>query len=190
MNVYDFDGTIYRHDTTVRFYLYCLRRYPRVLRRWPVAFGGAWRYVTGRLDKTGAKQVFLSFLRDIPDPGAELERFWDREISNIHKWYVSARRDDDLIVTASPEAFVRPALRRLGVESLIGSPVDMRTGRYSGVNCDGAHKVEAFRRAKGSARVNRFYSDSRNDAPMASLADEAYRVKGERILPWPKAWRA
>ncbi|MBR0464273.1 MAG: HAD-IB family phosphatase [Clostridia bacterium] len=190
MNVYDFDGTIYRYDTTARFFLFCLRRHPRIVRRGPAVILAALRYLTGSLDKTGAKQVFLSFLADVPDPAAELELFWNREIRNVHRWYLAAHRDDDLVITASPEDFVRPACRRLGIGGLIGSPVDIRTGRYNGVNCDGKRKVEVFRRAFGDAKAERFYSDSRNDAPMAALAAKAFRVKGERVLPWPDSWRS
>ena len=35
MNVYDFDNTILRGDSTKRFYAFCLRRHPRMILRWP-----------------------------------------------------------------------------------------------------------------------------------------------------------
>ncbi len=31
MNVYDFDGTIYSGDSTIDFYLFCLRKQPEIL---------------------------------------------------------------------------------------------------------------------------------------------------------------
>ena len=35
MNVYDFDQTIYHGDSTVDFYLYCVRHRPLMIYSWP-----------------------------------------------------------------------------------------------------------------------------------------------------------
>ena len=56
----------------------------------------------------------------------------------------------------------------------------------TGKNCDGAEKVRAFEAAFPGARVERFYSDSLHDTPMAMRAETAFLVKGERLEPWPK----
>ena len=185
MNVYDFDKTIYHRGTTAQFYLWCLARWPKIARRWPVVLRAALRLALHKTDKTGFKAVFLRFLEDVPAPEREIERFWDRNMPRVHRWYLSQRREDDVVITASPADFVRPACRRLGVTRVLGSPVDIATGRYHGVNCHGAEKVRAFREAFPAARVDRFYSDSLGDAPMAELAREAFLVKGERMTPWP-----
>ena len=186
MNAYDFDKTIYHRDTTAQFYLWCLRRWPKIARRWPAVLWAALKLALKRTDKTGFKGVFLRFLQDVPDPEREIERFWDANMPRIHRWYLARKRPDDVVITASPADFVRPACRRLGVTRVLGSPVDIRTGAYRGVNCHGEEKVRAFRAAFPGERVDRFYSDSLGDAPMAALADEAFLVKGERLLPWPR----
>jgi len=185
MNVYDFDKTIYAKDTTVQFYLWCLKRYRRIARRWPAVLAAAVRLALRRTDKTGFKGVFLRFLRDVPDPAAEIERFWDENMALIHAWYRAQHRGDDVVITASPAAFVRPACARLGIRHVLGSPVDIETGRFHGRNCDGAQKARVFRAAFPDGRVERFYSDSPGDAPMAELAEAAYLVRGERLAPWP-----
>ena len=185
MNVYDFDKTIYARDTTAQFYLWCLRRWPKIARRWPAVAWAGLKYALHKTDKTGFKGVFLEFLCDVPDPGREIERFWDANMPLIHIWYRERHRADDLVITASPADFVRPACERLGISHLIGSPVDIATGRYSGANCHGEEKVRAFEAAFPSATVEKFYSDSQNDAPMAALAGEAFLVRGEKLEPWP-----
>ena len=186
MNVYDFDKTIFCKDSTVRFYLWCLKRWPKIARRWPAVLWAAVKLALRRTDKTGFKGVFLKFLRDVPEPEKEIERFWDANMPRIHQWYLAQRRPDDVVVTASPVCIVRPACRRLGISRVLGSNVDVRTGEYRGVNCHGAEKPRAFRAAFPDARVERFCSDSLNDAPMARLAREAFLVKGERLEPWPE----
>ncbi|MBO4885906.1 MAG: HAD-IB family phosphatase [Clostridia bacterium] len=186
MNAYDFDKTIFAKDSTVQFYLWCLKRWPKIARRWPAVLLAALKLALRRTDKTGFKGVFLRFLRDVPEPRKEIERFWDANMPRIRKWYLAQRRPDDVVVTASPVCIVRPACERLGIRHVLGSPVDVRTGDYHGVNCHGAEKARVFRAAFPGARVERFYSDSISDAPMASLADEAFFVKGERIEEWPR----
>ncbi|MBQ8952721.1 MAG: haloacid dehalogenase-like hydrolase [Clostridia bacterium] len=189
MNVYDFDKTIYARDTTEQFYLWCLKRWPKIARRWPAVLWAALRLGLHLTDKTGFKDVFLRFLQDVPQPDREIERFWDENMPLIHKWYLSQRREDDVVITASPAALVCPACRRLGIENVLGSPVDIATGRYAGPNCHGVEKVRAFEKAFPGARVDRFYSDSMNDAPMAALATEAFMVRGEKLAPWPQTAR-
>ena len=186
MNVYDFDGTIFKRDTTVMFYLWCLKRHPRIARRWPGVLFALIGWKAGRRTKTEFKQTFLGFLRDVPDVSAQLEAFWDRNLKNIQPWYFKAHRPDDIVVTASPQGFVEPACRRLGIVRVIGSPVDLATGAYDGVNCDGEAKVAAFQSLDLPDRPDRFYSDSLNDAPMARLAREAYLVRRGVIAPWPE----
>ena len=74
----------------------------------------------------------------------------------------------------------------LGISSLIASEVNRVTGEYTGENCHGPKKVKRFRALYPQGRVERFYSDSLSDSPMASLAEKAYLVtKGECVL-WPQ----
>lgn len=184
MNVYDFDKTIYSKDTTAQFYLWCLKRYPVIVKRWPKTVVAAIKMLLKRCDKTAFKDVFMRFLQDIPSPEEELEAFWNENIGLIHKWYLKQQRDDDVVITASPVDFVRPACRRLNIRCVLGSPVDLKTGRYQGRNCHGEEKVRAFLNAFPGAAVENFYSDSDNDSPMAQMAEKAYKVHGEKVTVW------
>ena len=81
------------------------------------------------------------------------------------------------------EFLLRPAADALGF-ALMASPVDQATGRYDGENCHGQEKVRRFREKYGDAHVEGFWSDSRSDTPMALLADQAWLVKKDEIVPW------
>ena len=184
MNAYDFDKTIYHRDTTAQFYLWCLRRWPKIARRWPAVLWAALKLALKRADKTGFKGVFLRFLQDVPDPEREIERFWDANMPLIHRWYRAQRRDDDVVISASPEFLIRPACTALGIEHVLASPVDPHTGRFSGLNCHGEEKVRRVRAIWPDATVENFYSDSHSDDPMAALARRAWLVRGEVLRPW------
>ena len=88
------------------------------------------------------------------------------------------------MISASPEFLIAPICRRLGIGTAMGSPVDIRTGRFSGPNCHGAEKVRRFRARFPEGRIDEFFSDSYSDAPLARMAKRSWLVKGERLAPW------
>ena len=100
-------------------------------------------------------------------------------------WYRQMQRNDDVIISASPEFLLEPAMRRLGIRHMMASRVDKHTGKYTGLNCHGEEKVVRFRAKFPDAHVEKFYSDSLSDTPMALLADEAWLVKNPNMSRWP-----
>ena len=183
MNVYDFDKTIYRGASTVDFWRHCLRRYPGAARALPGPLAKALAFRQGRCSREQFKERFYQFLRFVPEAAQEAERFWDRRLIGIEPWYRAQQSNTDVIISASPDFLIGAACRRLGVRFL-ASPVDARSGQLLGPNCRGEEKVRRFRSAYGAAEVERFYSDSCSDAPLAALAQEAFLVRRGQVLPW------
>lgn len=184
MNAYDFDKTIYYYDSTKRFYFFLLKKYPKMALRGPAQL---WAFIKYRLkitDKTAMKEVVYSAFRFVPDIDFEVERFWDVEIRNIKPWYLGQQRDDDVIISASPYFLLRPICDRLGIKHLIASEADKKTGKYTGKNCYGKEKVPRLKEYLGDTKMDRFYSDSRSDSPLAELADEAFLVTWDKIEKW------
>ncbi len=133
MNVYDFDNTIFRGDSTARFLAFCLRRRPIAARHLLGAGLAALKVPLGMADKTRVKERLFGFLRDIPDVDRAVADFWAENNGRIKPWYLAQRRPDDLVISAGPEFLLRPVCPRL-----IASRVNARTGRYAGKkNCDG-----------------------------------------------------
>lgn len=184
MNVYDFDGTIYPGDSTVEFYLYCLVRHPGLIRCLPRQLGGTWAYLLGRCGKTRWKEAFFCFLPELRDLRAEVRGFWDRRGRNIREWYLRQKQVDDVVISASPEFLLQEICQRLEIRHLIASEVDEQGG-FSGENCYGEQKTARFRQRFPEGAVDRFYSDSLSDWPMARLAAAAYLVNGTQISRWP-----
>ena len=184
MNVYDFDNTLLRGDSTARFFAYCLAHYPRMWRDIPAQAANGLLFVLRLREKQAFKQRMLHFLALIGDVDAAVDAFWRKNLSRIKAWYPLRYRPDDVVISASPEFLIRPACAKLGIGCVIGSPVDKRTGRFLGPNCHGQEKVSRFRARFPDGRIEEFYSDSHSDDPLAALAGRAYLVKGERLLPW------
>ena len=184
MNVYDFDNTLLRGDSSARFFAFCLRRFPRMWLDIPAQALNGLLFALRLRKKQAFKQRMFHYLTLIGDVDAAVEAFWQANFSRIKGWYPPRHRDDDVVISASPEFLVRPACERLGIRGVIGSPVEKNTGRFLGPNCHGQEKVARFRAMFPDGEIEAFYSDSHSDDPLAALAKEAWLVKGDRLLPW------
>ena len=183
-NVYDFDNTIYRGDSSVDFFRHCAAKYPRVY--WSALAAVPWlvAMVLRLAEKTRVKERFYRYLRLVPDVAEEVERFWLTHDANLKDWYFAQKREDDLIISASPEFLLDPLMKRLEL-AMIASRVAPQTGLYDGLNCHGEEKVRRMRETYPDAQIDRFYSDSKSDLPLARLARQAILVDGDVLLPFP-----
>ena len=74
MNTYDFDQTIYEPDSSLSFYLFCLKKYPSaVLRTLPKTLAFAAAYGVKKMPTKRLKEQLFSFLRYLPDVDAAVE---------------------------------------------------------------------------------------------------------------------
>ena len=186
MTVYDFDGTLYKGDSTRDFLLWCARRYPRVALTLPRSGVAAVRcYYLHAIEKTQFKGVLYRFLKHIPFVEDEVRAFWKAHANRIGG--PCNPQPGDLVISAGPEFLLREMCAERGLP-LIASKVDAKTGRVLGPNCSNAEKVVRFREAYPDAEIDEFYSDSRNDDHLAKLAKHAFFVDLDAgtLQPWPE----
>ena len=184
MNVYDFDKTIYDGDSTVDFYLFSLKKHKKILCHTPSLFGAFLRfYLFKKGSKTEFKQVMYRFLRHC-DIDRDIAVFWEIHKEKIKRFYRKHQRHDDVIISASPTFLLEPICRSLGIQYLIASQVDKKTGVYTGINCHGKEKVRRFYEKFPQGTIAKFYSDSYSDTPLAEIAKKAFLVKGEELTEW------
>lgn len=184
MNVYDFDGTLYRGDASVDFWRFALRRHPLLIRFLP---GQGWaiaRLMLGLIDRGRAKACFFCFLQGLPDPDQEVADFWQSRPAKYRAAW-SQLSLDDCIITASPDFLIRTCPWLQGLP-LIATRMNPQTGELLGENCRGAEKVRRFRKAFPESSIDGFWSDSLSDAPLANCARTAWWVRRGRCLPWPQ----
>lgn len=185
MNVYDFDETIYLHDSSIEFYKYNLKRNPKLIKYWPRQSKAALDYKRGKITKTEMKTIFYEYFQSIENIDQVVLDFWSEHEDKIRPWYLKQKREDDVIVSASPEFFLKPICDRLGV-FLIASDVDKYTGKNYKENCYGVEKVRRFKEYFNLNEIESFYSDSYSDDPLAQYATQAFMVKRDDIKPWWK----
>lgn len=179
MNVYDFDKTIYDGDSTVDFYLFCLKKKPALIKYIFTQCSGLLLYIAKQCDKTQFKQKFHSFLNGIDDVDCYVSEFWKKKSHKIKAWYRENQQDDDVIISASAEFLLTPQF-----PNTIGSCVNKNTGAYESINCYGEEKVKRFLEKYPNGIIDEFYSDSFSDYPLASIAKKSFYIKKNSITEW------
>ena len=184
MNVYDFDKTVFRRESSFLFFRFCAKKHPRLWLRLPLI--GLWALPAALklCSMKRFKEVLHGYLRSLPDTEALLEEFWDAHEREIPAWLPPLLPQGGLVISASPEFLIQGLCRRLGLEYM-GTRMDVSSGRIRGENCRGPEKPRRFRERYPEARVTAFYSDSLADTPMAELAETAWLVRGDALSPWP-----
>lgn len=108
MNIYDFDETIYDSDSTKDFYFYCLKKYPKILCTVPSMVWNFFLYILGIKTKTQFKEKMYRFLRCVPDINGAVDDFWNQNEQKIKQWYIDRQREEDIVISASPEFLLKP----------------------------------------------------------------------------------
>lgn len=183
MNVYDFDKTVYDGDSSVDFLIFVYKKYPAL---WMFAFiqlFAALKYKMKITDKTTMKTTIYTYFTGLKDIDAEVDAFWLKHEHKVKDWYKKQRKDDDVIISASPEFLLNPVCERLNVK-MIASVVDKHTGKNLRKNCYGDQKPIRFEELYSLGDIDEFYSDSYSDDPMAQLAKKSFLVTGNKISNW------
>jgi phosphatidylglycerophosphatase C len=188
---FDFDGTLTRGGSVVRFLV-------RVCGLGPVAAAilldlprlARAAVVGGTASDTAKERLFMRLLAgkstlEVDRIGAEFaEEHLRRHLRGDSRERLEWHRKHGhhvVVVSASPECYVRPAARMLGAEAALATRLashgELLTGRYEGRNCRGAEKyarLVGWLRSEGLAPLQPIlwaYGNSRGDRRLLEAAD-------------------
>lgn len=184
MHVYDFDNTIYDGESVFDFFLFCIEKKPSYLKYLPLMLRKLLRYKRCKMSieelTESAERVAYQMFQKADCLEEWVAEFWDRREHRIKSFYRAQQREDDLVITASPGFLMGEIFRRIGVRNFICSEIDPQTGKLEFL-CYHQNKAKVFSKRFQNAKVEEFYTDSRNDQPMIDLAEEAFLVRGKKI---------
>ncbi len=182
-DLYDFDKTLYPTDSATAFYFFCLKKHPDILKYLPHQLLYGVKYILKLIPTVTFKQEFFCFVNGI-DAKKEAELFWDKHQSKIFSWFNPKENDVKTVVcSASPTFEIEPVLKRLGVDVIIGTQMDFKTGKISGKNCKGGEKVERIKKEANQFTFRNAYTDNpKSDAPLLSLAQNKFLIKKGKII--------
>jgi len=184
MNVYDFDNTIYKGESAVHFFFFCLKHDFRLIRFVPLIFTKLIKYklclISGEELTAYVEKYASDFFLCFENLDKMVSDFWDRNMKNIKDFYIKQKTPDDIILSASFSFLLEDITHRLGVKKLVCSVLD-RDSRKITQLCFRENKVNVFKSLCPDCKNITFYTDSLNDKAMIDFAEHAYFVKGNKI---------
>ena len=186
MNVYDFDGTIFPSDCSIGFCIWCMNCHPKLWFTFaPKAIRNIILRKKGKISESTMQRKFFSYLTLIDDFDKQIERYWNKNEKRIASWYLAQKRDDDLIISASPTCIIEPIAKRLGV-NFMATEYDREYGVFLN-NMMYAKEKAKYILDHGFPLIENFYSDSLADTPLALCAEKAHLVtkKASTVVDWP-----
>lgn len=183
INVYDFDKTIYKGDSTLDFYIYILKKYPSTIKYIFIQILSLVKYKLKLKTKEYFKEKFFIFLNDLEDVDKEVELFWKLHLNKI-RYNLFKNVDNIVIISASPEFLLKNICDKLGAIKLIATKVNKINGKFESLNCYGKEKVNRLNKEVNNYRIITFYSDSYSDKYLAQISEKSYIVKGGKVLLW------
>lgn len=180
-NVYDFDGTVYDGDSTMDFYLFSLRKSPKLFITLFSNFINIVCFKLKLITRSEFKERFYKLFLPKIDTNKFVKQFWQTYEQKIKKWYLAQKQPTDLIISASADFLLEPICQKLSV-LFLASKVDSKTGKLLSPNLRGVEKVKFFKKHYLNQSINNFYTDHISDKPMMELAKHCFLVNKNKII--------
>ena len=188
MNIYDFDGTIYDGDSCKDLIIYGLKRYPKLtLKSLNKTIKLMKDYKANLIEFEIVKESLLSFIFKIDNYEDFIDEFVNINMKKIKPWYLSQKKEDDIIITASCDLWIDKFANKLGLKNIIATKIG-KNGKLITKNCKGKEKVNRFRNQFSKLIPDSSYSDSKVDIPILEIAKKAFIVEGNKIIPYKKGY--
>ncbi len=186
MNVYDFDNTIYDGESVFHLFFFYLKKKPSLLKMLPQVVKAFARYKKGLVSIDEMINSYAPLIEkiavEIVDFKNDPIEFWDSHIKNIKPFYKEIQKEDDLIITASPDFTIREICKRLGIKKFLSSVINEESCKVEFI-CIKTNKVKSFFENYPNEKIENFYTDSpENDQALIDIAENAYVVKGNKII--------
>ena len=189
MNIYDFDNTIYDGDSCRDIVIFGLKKYPRIVLKSLLNANRANKlYKDNKVEFESVKEALLSFIFEIDNYEEFIDEFVKTHMKKIKPWYISYKREDDVIASASYELWVSKFMNNLGIKNVIATKVD-ENGKIIGKNCKREEKVRRIKEEYKKCTFENAYSDSEVDSVVLELANNPYVVEGNDIIHYVKEYK-
>lgn len=183
MNAYDFDKTIYDGDSGFDLVMYSFFKKPLLMVRYlPTICISGVKYWLKKITVEELKSNVFFFLTKIKNLDSYLDKFVVSHLHKIKFFYKSTRKDDDIVISASLDIWIKIFCEKINIKHYIATSYDIETGKIIGLNCSGKEKIIRFKKAYPDNIINTSFSDSYKDIPLLEEARVAYVVKGQTLM--------
>ena len=186
LSVYDFDGTIYDGDSTLDFIKFLISKKKSILFSVPKMILYFIKYKLRLIKKETMKECFFEIFNKFENLDELVIEFWNDNEFKLKDFFTKKKsHKNDIIASASPRFLLLPIAEKYKVKKLFASPVDIKTGKYNGINCHGVEKVRLINKEFENCIIEEMYSDDgKADGPLLDLANKSYIVKKNEIIDY------
>ncbi|MGN1208364.1 MAG: UbiA family prenyltransferase [Christensenellales bacterium] len=180
-NLYDFDKTIFKKDSSFIFYFYLLSRKPwlffHLIGLCFMKILNVFKIIS--IEKF--KEYTFSIFKHFKNKEQVLQAFVQKNKNKFAKFYCEQKNVDDVICTASPEFLVKALMQTINKDAIVvGSKISFETLKYADgeKNCKGANKIEMLKKHFKQQQIScqNAYSDSLSDIYMFDIAQNGFLI--------------
>ena len=184
IDVFDFDGTLYKKDASKEFFLFCLNKKKMLIKYIPGILLNFLLYYLKLIKKEKLKEYYFKFLRDFSNIDEMVSLFWEQNKNLIRRELLENSKNEKVVISASPSFLIEDICLEIGIDTLIATDVDKKTGKFNSSNCYGEEKIKRLNEKYKDYKIDRFYSDSKSDLPLARIAKKPYFIIHDREEEW------
>ena len=207
--IFDVDFTLTKRETLMEFYLFMMKRNPKLIIHLPRSLGAAMFYGLKLFSSQKAKEYFISFVDGIEEPRMQelVKDFYEERLSKIlYKDAIDMIRKlkgegyKIYLISASAEFYLNELYRIKEVDKIIGTRFKCDNGIHrrniEGYNCKGEEKIKRLMEVLKQENIevnfkeSYMFSDSLADLPLLNLVGKPYLINYKKkhdkieILRW------
>lgn len=193
--IFDIDFTLTKKETLIQFYMYMMKKNPKLLMYIPrIIFSGICYGLKVNKEKK-TKEIFMRFIRGIKEEDMKkiVKEFYDEKLSKIlYEDSINMIKKLKsqgymiILISASPEFYLEGFYNITEVDKIMGSRISCREGIYEnkmdGENCKGEEKVKRLKKyieeenLQVDFKNSYMFSDSLSDLPLFRLVGNPYLI--------------
>lgn len=193
--IFDVDYTLTKRETLFEFYLFMIRKKPKLIFHFPKSIGSACLFAIKVLSAKAAKENFIAFIDGIDEKEMQecVKEFYHKRLSKIlYTDAINTMKElksqgyKIFLISASAEFYLNELYNLKEVDKIIGTRFTLEEGKYKrkiiGENCKGEEKVKRLMEVLQKENIevdfkaSYMYSDSMSDLPLFKLVGHPYLI--------------
>ena len=193
--IFDVDYTLTKRETLFEFYLFMMKKNPRLIGHLPRSLKGVFLYMFKVYDAHKAKENFIRFIDGIEEAKMKelVKEFYEKRLSKIlYEDAINMIRKlksegcKIYLISASAEFYLNELYNIKEVDKIIGTRFKCEGGKHittiEGINCKGQEKVTRLMEVLKNEGIevdfknSYMFSDSLSDLPLFNLVGNPYLI--------------
>lgn len=201
--IFDVDFTLTSRETLMEFYIFMVKKDPKLIVYAPFSIISAFLFVIGLFTAKKAKENFISFINGISEEKMKCltAEFYEKRMCKIlyRDGLDTMKRLKNkgckiYLISASAEFYLKELYRIEYVDRIIGTIFSIKNGKHynkiAGKNCKGEEKVRRLMESlkKDGLEVDfknsYMFSDSLADLPLFNIVGNPYLINHKKSNPY------